>query len=128
MEHVWRWSAAALVTVVAFALATWICGALALPHVIHDPIIRWGLAGALGVAMAALAALWGHSFATGGQHGQTTPQSGPGSAPRKIKTGFGSTRNKIAGGTFYGPVSQGRDNFGPNPGGSDTSNPNPDGQ
>jgi hypothetical protein len=31
---------------------------------LEDPAIRWGLASALGVALAALAALWGHGFAT----------------------------------------------------------------
>ncbi|MFI9771844.1 hypothetical protein ACIHJG_34010 [Streptomyces sp. NPDC052415] len=59
-----RWAAAVLVTVAAFTVSTWLCGAVVLPSMLKDPAIRWGLASALGGAMAALAASWGHGFAT----------------------------------------------------------------
>ena len=62
-----RWVVAALVTGAAFALPTWICGALVLPSMLKDPSIRWGLASALGTALAALAAAWGYSFAARAQ-------------------------------------------------------------
>lgn len=64
MKPIFSWLIAALVTSGAFAMATWICGALVLPGLLKDSGVRWGLAGALGVAVAALAALWGHSYAT----------------------------------------------------------------
>jgi hypothetical protein len=64
VKQIVRWWVAALVTVTTFSLSTWICGALVLPAVMKDPAVRWGVAAGLGVAMAALAALWGHSYAT----------------------------------------------------------------
>jgi hypothetical protein len=73
MERFGRWVAAALATVAAFSLSTWICGALVLPLVLKDPAIRWGLASALGVAMAALAALWGIGFAVQDQEDREPP-------------------------------------------------------
>jgi hypothetical protein len=63
-KQIVRWWVAALVTVAAFSLSTWICGALVLPPMMKNPAVRWGVAAGLGVAMAALAALWGHSYAT----------------------------------------------------------------
>lgn len=44
--------------------ATWVAGALVLRPVMHSPDIRWLVAAGLGVAVAALAALGGHSFVT----------------------------------------------------------------
>src|SRR5262249_28716384 len=60
-----RWSAAGLVTVAAFSVPTWACGAVMLPVLIPDAASRWAVAASLGVAVAALAALWGHSFPVG---------------------------------------------------------------
>jgi hypothetical protein len=59
-----RWAVAVLATATAFLLPAWICGALVLPSMLKDPSIRWGLASALGAALAALAAAWGYGFAT----------------------------------------------------------------
>ncbi|WP_314249826.1 hypothetical protein [Streptomyces sp. DSM 40907] len=59
----WRWFTAAGVTVVAFAAPTVVCGLWVLPSVIQDPGTRWAVASALGAAVAALAVLWGQSFA-----------------------------------------------------------------
>lgn len=117
MKRILRWLAAGLVTIVAFSVITWICGALVLPHVLKDPAVRWGLAGALGAAVAALAATWGHSFAESGQYA-TTSRRDRSDAPKIGKTGSGSAHNKISGGTFHGPVTQGRDSFGVTAGGS----------
>lgn len=111
VRRIVRWSVAGLVTIAVFALVSWICGALALPHVMKDPGVRWGVAGALGVAVAALAALWGHSFAIGEQPAGTNSRNDPG--PASKTTGSGSTRNRIIGGIFHGPVFQGRDISGP---------------
>jgi hypothetical protein len=107
VRRIVRWSVAGIVTIAVFAVVTWICGALALPHVMKDPGVRWGVAGALGVAVAALAALWGHSFAIGEQPARTNSRNDPG--PASKTTGCGSTRNKISGGIFRGSVIQGRD-------------------
>ena len=74
-----RWLVAVMVTVAAFAMTTWICGALILPVVMRDPGVRWGVAGACGVAVAALAALWGHSFASAGRSEDTRPRECPAS-------------------------------------------------
>lgn len=64
MHRFGRWAVSGLVTAAAFALPTWICAVLVLPAVLKDPSIRWGLASALGTALAALAAAWGYGFAT----------------------------------------------------------------
>lgn len=73
MERFGRWTVAAAVTLTSFAAVTWICGALLLAPWLKDPASRWGLAGAAGVALAALAALWGKGFAT-----RTGEATGPG--------------------------------------------------
>jgi hypothetical protein len=65
--------------------------------------VRWGIAGGLGVAVAALAALWGHSYATS-EHAQPAAEESH-AAPADT----GRTGNMISGGTFHGPVIQGRD-------------------
>jgi hypothetical protein len=59
-----RWCLATAVTIVAFAAATWVSRALVLPHAMSSADIRWPVAAGCCVAVAALAALWGHSFAT----------------------------------------------------------------
>jgi tetratricopeptide (TPR) repeat protein len=61
-----------------------------------DPGVRWGIAGGLGVALAALTALWGYSYATAEESKE----------PAKA---HGNVHNKITGGTQNGPVIQGRD-------------------
>lgn len=107
MRSFGRWLVAGLVIAAVFGLTTYICGALVLPVVMADGGVRWGIAGALGVAVAALAALWGHSFATSKRskdHAHVT------SAAEPVKTtGLGNTSNKITGGTFHQPVIQARD-------------------
>jgi hypothetical protein len=87
----------------------------------QDPAIRWGLASALGVALAALAALWGHGFATRAQEeargrqrlGTVVRASGVravaigGSNPGSISTGDSTPRHQsprqVAGGTSARP-------------------------
>lgn len=96
-----RWAVAASVTIAAFAAATWICGAFVLP--MRDGAARWSIASGLGVAVAALAALWGHSYATA-EHQEPTVEKAH-AAPANM----GRTSNKISGGTFHGQVTQGRD-------------------
>ena len=95
------WVVAVLVTIAACAASTWVCGAFVLP--MRDGGVRWGIAGGLGVAVAALAALWGHSYATA-EHEQ--PVAG---SAHEALAGTGSTSNTISGGAFHGLVIQGRD-------------------
>jgi hypothetical protein len=63
MARTARWWVAGFVTVAAFAVAAWVTGALLLPTVMRSAADRWAVAAGLGVAVAALAALWGHSWA-----------------------------------------------------------------
>jgi hypothetical protein len=65
MGRLARWCLAGTVTIVVFVAVTWVSGAFVLPHLMRSADIRWLVAASLGVAVAALAALWGHSFATG---------------------------------------------------------------
>jgi hypothetical protein len=66
-----RWAVAGLATAAAFAVPTWLCGAVVLPPLLKDPAIRWSLASALGAVLGSLAVLWGHGFAT------RAPATGP---------------------------------------------------
>ena len=68
-----RWLVACVVTVAVFGLSLWVSGALLLPLVLKSGADRWVVAAALGVAMAALAALWGAWFA-----GRPSEVSSPG--------------------------------------------------
>ncbi|WP_405536287.1 hypothetical protein OG787_23400 [Streptomyces sp. NBC_00075] len=80
-----RWAAAGLVTAMAFALPTWLCGAVFLPSRITDPSVRWSLSSTLGVVLATLAVAWGQSFATRGHQEDTPapPSDGPVTASGK---------------------------------------------
>lgn len=102
-----RWLLAVLVTIVAFVVPALICGILVLPTFMKDGNIRWGVATAVGLALAALAALWGQSFATA--EASNNPAHGTSAVAPTITTGSGGTSNEITGGNFHGPVIQGRD-------------------
>jgi len=106
MKPVVRWLVAGTVTIGAFALVAWVCGAVILTEFMKDPGVRWGVAGAVGVAVAALAALWGQSFATA----EGTSKAASCDAGRTTVPGSesGDTGNIISGGTFHGSVIQGR--------------------
>lgn len=103
-----RWTVAFLVTAGAFTVVTWLGGAVLLMPLLKDAGVRWGVAGAAGVAIAALVAMWGQSYATEAPS-QSETHGGSATRPAAPATGAGSTRNKISGGTFHGPVIQARD-------------------
>jgi hypothetical protein len=72
------------VTIAVFVVGTWVGGAVVLPHLMRSSDARWAVAASFGVAVAALAALWGHWFATressvANPAGKTTTASGSGS-------------------------------------------------
>jgi hypothetical protein len=54
-----RWLVAGVVTVAAFGVSLWLCGAVVLPSMLKSGADRWVVAAGLGVAVAAVAALWG---------------------------------------------------------------------
>jgi uncharacterized membrane protein len=104
-----RWTIAGIVTTIAFAAPVWVCGAFLLPPVIKDGVARWAIATAAGLALAALAALWGHGYASA-------------ESDEKMKAaGTGDVNNTIIDATVQGPVVQGRDFSGPITLGDDTS-------
>jgi hypothetical protein len=108
LKSVVRWSVAGLVTVFTFSTATWICGALVLRTMMKDPAVRWGVAAGLGVAVAALAALWGESFANGEKKTEGIPSATSALTAQASSAPQGGTHNEISGGIFHGPVFQGR--------------------
>jgi hypothetical protein len=107
MGRVAGWCAAGLVTVAAFSAATWISGAFALPGVLKSGPDRWVVAAGLGVAVAALAALWGHSWATRGREARSG-RGGRGSGPAAGARGAARGERSIAaGGDISGIASTG---------------------
>ena len=81
MSRAGRWLVAVVVTVAAFGVSLWVCGALLLPLWLKSGADRWVVAAGLGVAVAALAALGCASWA--GQSEDSS--SGPGK--RSISAG-----------------------------------------
>lgn len=63
MNQALKWWVAGLAVTGAFGLATWVSGAFLLPLWMKSGADRWVVAAGLGVAVSALAALWGHSWA-----------------------------------------------------------------
>ncbi|UQA90739.1 hypothetical protein [Streptomyces halobius] len=102
-----RWAAAGLVTAVAFAIPTWLCGAVFLPSMVTDDAVRWSLSSALGVVLATLAVAWGQGFATRARQ-EDPPSDGPvtasgersiavkGNPAGNVSTGDSGTRNTPA--------------------------------
>lgn len=109
MKQLTRWFVAALVTIAAFAVATWACEVFILLTLTRDPGVRWSISGGVGVAVSALAALWGHGFASearevAGQEGRAG--SSTAGHPEDV-------HNEITGGVQGGHVIQARDVHGP---------------
>lgn len=63
MQQTVRWLVAASVVLGTFAASAWVAGALVLPVWMRSETDRWAIGSGLGVALAALAALWGKGFA-----------------------------------------------------------------
>ncbi len=109
MSGMARWSVAVLVTAAAFGVVAWISGAFLLPAVMKSGADRWVLAAGLGVAVAALATLWGHSWtrregeASSGRGEQSAGSAAAASHPA------GGERSITAGGDLTGIASTGDD-------------------
>jgi hypothetical protein len=63
MSRAGRWLVAVAVTIAAFGVSLWMCGALLLPLWLKSGADRWVVAAGVGVAVAALAALGSASWA-----------------------------------------------------------------
>lgn len=72
MGQAGRWVAAVAVTVAAFTVTTWLCGALLLAVAIPDAATRWAVACGAGSAVAALAGMGGYGYATRQQQAPTS--------------------------------------------------------
>ena len=71
-----------VVTMAAFGVSLWVCGALLLPLWLKSEADRWVVAAGLGVAVAALAALGSASWA-----GRQSEDSSSGPGERSISAG-----------------------------------------
>jgi hypothetical protein len=85
MDRAGRWLVAVVVTVAAFGVSLWVCGALLLPLWLKSGADRWVVAAGLGVAVAALAALGCASWAGQSEDSSSDSSSGPGE--RSISAG-----------------------------------------
>jgi hypothetical protein len=63
MSQTLRWCVVGLLTAAAFAIVTWVVGAFVLPLVTKSGPDRWAIAVGMGAAVAAVAGLWGQSWA-----------------------------------------------------------------
>ena len=100
MRLVARWGVALAIGVAGFALAWWVCQEL----IRLDEGVSLGVAAALLAMLLAIGSWWAPRRAEGGDpDGALRKQA----APVREKTG--DVENTISGGTFSGPVFQGRD-------------------
>jgi hypothetical protein len=91
------------VSAAGFALAWWVCQEL----IRLDEGISLGIAGALLAVLLAVGSWWAPRGAEGGEADDTMrEQAGP------VRQKAGDAENTISGGTFIGPVLQGRDFIG----------------
>jgi hypothetical protein len=104
VKSVGRWVIAGAITLGAFCLVAWFCGAIVMVAILRDPTVRWGVAAAAGTAVAALVALWGQAWATTQE--QKPLEFGEDASGASVG---GANHNNITGGTFYGPVVQARE-------------------
>jgi hypothetical protein len=93
MRLVVRWGVAVVVSAAGFALAWWVCGTL----IGLDEGVSLGIAGAVLAVLLAVAAWWAPREADSGE------------ADGAGREQTGSVKNTVSGGTFRGPVLQGRD-------------------
>ena len=63
MRHKVRWLIAFGVTAVICVISLWISGAYILPLWVKSDANRWVIASSIGVALGAVAALWGKTYA-----------------------------------------------------------------
>ena len=101
-----KWLVAGLVTAVAFGVTTAVLGALVLPVVMASAADRWVVAGSAGVAVAAVAGLWGQSWATRDSADESAEGAG-GPGPGAGPSAAGGERSVSAGRDITGIASTG---------------------
>lgn len=84
MQTTIRWLAAIGITIGAFVAGLYGAGALLLPLWVKSDADRWVIAAGFGVALAALAALWGISFAEGRHSGVKENEDGLHPVPKRM--------------------------------------------
>ena len=99
-----RWLVAGVVTLMVFAVCTWLAGAVVLPHLLRDHGDRWVIAAGCGVALAALAGLGAYRYATARAAG-TSGERGT-AEPEPVVSGAGE-RSISVGGDLDGIASTG---------------------
>ena len=100
MRLVTRWAVAVAGSAAGFALAWWACQGL----VGADEGVSLGVAGAVLAVLLAVAAWWApRGVGSGGAESAGREQVSP------VREETGNVTNEISGGTFRGPVLQGRD-------------------
>ena len=103
MRLVARWGVVVVVSAAGFALTWWVCQAL----IGLDEGVSLGVAGAVLAVLLAVAAWWAPREArSGGADGAGQLKH---AAPAPVREETGAVENTISGGTFSGPVLQGRD-------------------
>jgi hypothetical protein len=104
-----KWWVAGLVAAVAFGVSVWLSGALLLPQLMKSSADRWAVAVGFGLAVVALVALWGQSWAM--QETRTAP--GEDSSRRQGEVGphviAADERAIVAGGDISGIAATGDD-------------------
>ena len=103
MRLVARWGVAVAGSVAGFALAWWVCVKL----IKLDEGVSLGIAGAVLAVLLAIAAWWAPRDADSG----VTDSAEQGQVPSAGEK-TGNVTNTVSGGTFSGPVVQGRDFIG----------------
>jgi hypothetical protein len=103
MRTIERWAVGFIAVIAAFAIPAWLCGALALRDVLKDSGVRWGVATAAGLAVAAFVALWAYGFVTSGSEDEP-PEHGGSARAGNVKNSI-----KTKGSLFLGPVLQGEE-------------------
>jgi hypothetical protein len=96
-----RWLLAGAVAMVAFIVPTVLCGVWLLSALVPDEAARWGVASALGAAVAAVSVLWGQGFAARPGGGSATA----GGPARSVQAS--GTRAVAVGATVRGTISTG---------------------
>ena len=100
MRLVARWGGAVVVSAAGFALAWWVCESL----IRLDEAVSLGIAGAVLAVLLAVTAWWApRNVGKVGEDGAGREQASP------VREKSGTMTNAISGGTFSGPVLQGRD-------------------
>ncbi|ALV30914.1 hypothetical protein AS200_01555 [Streptomyces sp. CdTB01] len=107
---------AGLATATVFAVPAWLCGAMLLPPLLKDPVIRWSVASALGTVLGSLAVLWGHGFATQATETGASVRSVKVTAERAVAIG-GDNRATVSTGdsTAHPPPAPTQPAAGPHP-------------